>query len=75
MPNYLWGEAIRHSTYLLNRVATRALNEKTPYEGLRGKKPSIEHLRVFGCIAYAKVVAKLLKKLDDRARMLVNLGT
>ena len=75
MPNYLWGEAIRHSTYLLNRVATRALNEKTPYEGLRGKKPSIEHLRVFGCIAYAKVDAKLLKKLDDRARMLVNLGT
>lgn len=25
MPNYLWGEAVRHSTYLINRVGTRAL--------------------------------------------------
>ena len=75
MPHYLWGEAIRHSTYLLNRVATRALKEKTPYEGFRNKKPNIEHLRVFGCIEYAKVDKKLLKKLDDRARMLVHLGT
>ena len=74
MPNYLWGEAIRHSTYLLNRVATRALKEKTPYEGFRGRKPSVDHLRVFGCIAYAKIDGKLLKKLDDKARMLVHLG-
>ena len=25
VPNYFWGEAILHSTYLLNRIATRAL--------------------------------------------------
>lgn len=30
-PNYLWGEAIRHSTYIINRVSTRALQEQTPY--------------------------------------------
>ena len=30
MPNYLWGEAIRHATYLINRVATKALSDKTP---------------------------------------------
>lgn len=75
MPNYLWGEAIRHSTYLINCVATRSLKKKTLYEGLRHKKPSIEHLRVFGCIAYAKVDTKFLKRLDDRARKLVHLGT
>ena len=75
MPNYLWGEAIRHSTYLLNCVATRALKEKMPYEGFGGKKPSVDHLRVFRCIAYTKIDGKLLKKLDDRARMLVHLGT
>lgn len=46
MPNYLWGEAIRHSTYLLNRVATRALKEITPYELYRSRRPNI--LRVFG---------------------------
>lgn len=59
MPNYHWGEAIRHSTYLLNRVATRLIKKKTPYEGFQSKKPNIEHLRVFGCIAYARVEVKL----------------
>ena len=75
MPNYLWGEAIRHSTYLLNRIMTRALKEKTPYECFRGKKPSIDHIRIFGCIAYAKVDKPHLKKLDDRSRILIHLGT
>lgn len=75
MPNYLWGEAIRHSTYLINRVATRALNDQTPYEMLRSKRPNISHLRVFGCVGYAKIEGTQLKKLDDRSLMLVHLGT
>ncbi|KAG7594052.1 Integrase catalytic core [Arabidopsis thaliana x Arabidopsis arenosa] len=74
MPNYLWGEAIRHSTYLLNRVTTRALKDKIPYECFRDKKPAISHIRVFGCAAYAKVDKHHLKKLDDRSRVLIHLG-
>lgn len=75
LPNYLWGEAIRHSTYLLNRIATRILKDRTPYEVYRKTKPNIGHLRVFACIGYAKVEAPHLKKLDDRSRRLVHLGT
>lgn len=75
MPNYLWGEAIRHSTYLLNRISTRAVKDKTPYEVYRDKKPNIDHLRIFGCIEYAKIEKPHLQKLDDRSRMLVHLGT
>ncbi|CAA7014432.1 unnamed protein product [Microthlaspi erraticum] len=75
VPNYLWGEKTRHSTYLLNRTATRTLKDGTPYEVFRGKKPSIEHLRIFGCIGYAKVETPYLKKLDDISHMLVHLGT
>ena len=75
VPNYMWGEAIRHSTYLLNRVATRVLKDKTPYEAYRGKKPNINHLKTFGCIGYAKSVKPHLQKLEDRSRMLVHLGT
>ncbi|XP_048625675.1 uncharacterized protein LOC106444440 isoform X1 [Brassica napus] len=74
-PNYLWGEGVRHSTYLLNRIATRALNDRTPYEAFRGVKPNLSHLRTFGCIGYAKIEKKLLKKLDERSRLLVHLGT
>ncbi|KAG7585622.1 Ribonuclease H-like superfamily [Arabidopsis thaliana x Arabidopsis arenosa] len=54
VPNYLWGEAVRHATYLINRVATRTLKHQTPYEVFKNKKPNVEHLRVFGCISYAK---------------------
>ena len=75
MPNYLWGEAIRHATYLINRIATRSLLLQTPYEVLRRRKPNISHLRIFGCLSYAKVDKAHLRKLDDRSRMLVHLGT
>lgn len=35
VPNYLWGEAVRHSTYLINRVATRVLVSQTPYQAFK----------------------------------------
>lgn len=74
VPNYLWGEAVRHSTYLINRVATRVLSQ-TPYHVYKGKKPNVEHIRVFGCLGYAKIDSGHLRKLDDRSRKLVHLGT
>ena len=75
VPNYLWGEGVRHSTYLINRVATKVLKGSTPYETLKKRKPNIEHLKIFGCIAYAKTDTPYLRKLDDRSRALVHLGT
>ena len=75
VPNYLWGEGVRHSTYLINRVATKTLESMTPYEVLKGRKPSIAHLKIFGCIGYAKVDTPHLRKLDDRTRTLIHLGT
>lgn len=76
VPNYLWGEVARHSTYLINRISTRSLVSQTPYEAFKGKKPNVDHLRVFGCLGFAKPAKqKHLRKLDDRSRVLVNLGT
>ena len=75
VPNYLWGEGVRHATYIINRVGTKVLESQTPYEALKGRKPNVEHLKVFGCISYAKVDTPHLRKLDDRSRILVHLGT
>ncbi|GJX03123.1 zinc finger, CCHC-type containing protein [Tanacetum coccineum] len=75
MPQNFWAEAIRHAVYVLNRVPTKALKDSTPYEALKDRKPNMRHLRVFGCKAYAKVTKPHLKKLDDRSRELVYLGT
>ena len=74
LPSFLWGEAVRHSIYLLNRLPTRALSELTPYEAWTGVKPSLGHIRVFGCIAYMKNLSIQVKKLDDRSKLIINLG-
>ena len=75
IPNELWGEAVRHSTYLINRVATRSLEGKTPYEMLRLAKPNLSHIKVFGCICFARTETPGRKKLDDRTIKLVHLET
>ena len=75
VPNFLWGEAVRHATYLINWIVTRTLLLQAPYESFRGKKPNIGHIRVFGCVGYVKVTTPHLRKLDDRSRALVHLGT
>lgn len=74
LPSRLWGEAIRHAVYILNRLPTRALSGTTPYETWSGKKPCLDHLHVFGCIAHIKIINTYTKKFDDRCRMVVYLG-
>ena len=75
VPNYLWGESVRHATYFINMIATRSLVGKTPYEALRSRKPNLGHVRIFGCVCYARTEAAGRRKLDDHSRTLVHLGT
>lgn len=49
LPQSLWSEALHTATYLRNRCPTKVLDEKTPYEQWFGRKPSVAHLRIFGC--------------------------
>ncbi|KAG6527283.1 hypothetical protein ZIOFF_009380 [Zingiber officinale] len=74
MPARFWGEVVRHAVYLLNRLPTKALGDRTPFEAWMGRKPHLAHLRVFGCVAYVKNTTPHLKKLDDRSSPMVYLG-
>lgn len=65
LPLMLWGEAIRHSIYVLNRLPTRSVSGMTPYEAWCGNKPNIGHIRVFGCLAHMKLPSIQTTKLDD----------
>ena len=60
--------------YILNRCPTKALQSITPYETWHGKKPSIGHLHVFGCLAYALVPMQQRRKLDDKAVKCIFVG-
>ncbi|GJV53952.1 ribonuclease H-like domain, reverse transcriptase, RNA-dependent DNA polymerase [Tanacetum coccineum] len=65
MPQNFWTEAVRHAIYILNSVPTKALEDITPYEAIKQRKPNLDNLRVFGCIAYAKVPSQHLTNDND----------
>jgi len=74
LPGRFWAEAVRHAVYLLNRLPTKAMGDRTPYEGWNGRKPNLSHLRVFGCKGHVKTVKPHLKKLEDRSVPMVYFG-
>ena len=68
LPNSYWAEAVATASYIRNRSPTSALSEDvTPYQKWYERKPSLEHLKVFGCIAYAHVPDAPRQKLDKKA--------
>lgn len=65
LPMSLWIYALKTATYILNRVPSKAV-PMTPFELFKGRKPSLRHLRVWGCPAEVKLYNPHEKKLDSR---------
>ena len=65
LPRSLWGEAIETAMYILNRVPSKSV-PKTPFELWTGRKPSINHLKVWGCPAEIRIYNPFERKLDPR---------
>ena len=55
-----------NAVYTRNRCSNKALVDITPEEAWSGKRPCISHMRVFSCIAYAKVPDEKRSKLDAK---------
>ncbi|GKE00424.1 putative ribonuclease H-like domain-containing protein [Tanacetum coccineum] len=49
LPILFWAEVVNTACYVLNRVLVTKPQNKTPYELLIGKPPSISFMRPFGC--------------------------
>jgi len=50
LPRSFWGYAILYTAHILNRVINRGTStKKTPYYLYTGFRPSVTHLRSFGC--------------------------
>jgi hypothetical protein len=69
-----WAEAVGTTCYLVNRSPSSALDDKTPHEVWSGKKPSLQHIRVFGCDAYVHVPKENRNKLDKKAEKCIFIG-
>ncbi|CAL5421419.1 unnamed protein product [Camellia sinensis] len=79
VPKYLWGEAILTASYLINRMPTKVLTYKTPFDCLKTFFPDTRLFsdlpaKVFGCTAYVHVPSQFRSKLDPRAIKCVFLG-
>ncbi|KAM1074315.1 hypothetical protein ACFX2B_019087 [Malus domestica] len=53
LPVTFWGYALYTAAYLLNRVPSKSVPQ-TPYEIWHGRKPSLKHVKIWGCEAYVK---------------------
>jgi hypothetical protein len=70
-----WEEAASTAVYLRNRSPTSALtNNITPYNILKLEKPSVGHLRRFGCNAYVYIHPNLRTKWKPRVLHCTFLG-
>jgi hypothetical protein len=69
-----WEEAVRTVVYLKNRSPTKVVDSITPSEAWTGQKPQFEHLRPFGCDAYAFIHPDLRTKWNPKAKSCTFLG-
>ncbi|CAI5988710.1 unnamed protein product [Closterium sp. NIES-64] len=73
--NLMWPHAVRHATVARNRVLTKVGDDSwVPLERWLGRKPPVDMLRVFGCMAVAHVPKTYRSKLGASAIWCVHLG-
>ena len=66
LPTEYWGETIATIVYLINRFPTKSICDKIALEAWSRNKWTVEHLRVFECVAYVHVPKKQRQKLNDK---------
>lgn len=74
LPKVFWAETLSTATYLHNRSPTKPLGGVTPSEAWTGLKPTVGHLRRYGCAAYAHIPKDERSKLDAKSRKCIHLG-
>ncbi|KAJ9544166.1 hypothetical protein OSB04_023873 [Centaurea solstitialis] len=62
-----WVEAVNTACYTQNRSLIVKRFRRTPYELFRNRKPSIEHLHIFGCVCYILNNKDNLGKFDSKS--------
>ena len=70
-----WAEAAIQAVRTLNAVPEPVLDDISPYEALHGSPPDLSTFRVFGCRAYVPVPDTKRRKLDEKTKPCILLGS
>ncbi|CAL5368182.1 unnamed protein product [Camellia sinensis] len=74
LPKKFWAEAVNTAVFLLNRLPTKALQKKTPFEACSGYKPKLLNLKAFGCLCFSYIPQVKRDKLDKKAESGIFVG-
>jgi len=74
LPKMFWAEAANTAVFLQNRLPTKLLEEKTPFEVWYDNKPSLSFLKIFGSICFVHIPQIKRDKLDRKAMQGIFVG-
>ena len=63
LPQNFWSEAAKTANYLRNLLPA-GHDDLSPYELWEGSKPSVSHIRTFGCVVHVHIPSENRAKLD-----------
>lgn len=70
-----WGDAVVIATYYQNRATMSHLKTGfTIFQLCTGRKPEVNHIRIFGSQFFYKIPARKLQKLDNSGRFATFVG-
>ncbi|GJY41386.1 retrovirus-related pol polyprotein from transposon TNT 1-94 [Tanacetum coccineum] len=73
LPTNLWGEALLAVCHIHNRITSHVI-PTSPYELWKGRKPKLDYVRVWGCVAYYRTPDPKRSKLGARGIRSVFVG-
>ncbi|KAJ0534951.1 putative RNA-directed DNA polymerase [Helianthus annuus] len=74
LPSRFWGECVLIAAYIINRLPSKSIENKTPFEIIFNEKADYDHMKVFGCLAYYRSTETDGDKLEERGKPGVFLG-
>ncbi|KAJ1518951.1 hypothetical protein ONE63_011439 [Megalurothrips usitatus] len=74
LPEVFGGEAVKTSAFLRNLTPSRSIGNKCPQQIWSGMVPDYSHLKVFDCLAYAKVPKEKHSKFQPVGKPFIFVG-
>ena len=73
LPREFWAESVSTACYVRNRLPVTSVGV-SPFERWYGRKPTVKHLRVFGCTAFALKPNPYRRKMEAKSEQMRFVG-